>query len=133
MTVSEQIIEVLNYICEKVGLVIDWSVVFANENVIPYIELLCRKFITYEIATSVIWIVIGVILLIIVALACRGIKKCIEQKEEEITILLALVVIICSVAGVLIILNQAFDIVTCITFPEKILIEELKSIYGSIN
>lgn len=37
------------------------------------------------------------------------------------------------VGGIVIILCQTFDIVTCITFPEKVIIEELQSVYSSLK
>ena len=134
MTVSEQIIEVLNYICEQVGLAIDWSVVFASENVIPYIEQLCGKFITYEIATSVVWLVLGIILAIIAAIAFKRAKKEWDNNGiEELFIILIFVGTLCSIFAAIIIVCQTFDIVTCLTFPEKILIQELKYIYNSMK
>ena len=51
MTVSEQIIQVIDALCEKFGIVVDWT----NENVFPYLETLCEKLIAYEIATSIVW------------------------------------------------------------------------------
>ena len=60
MTVSAQIIEVLNDLCMKFGLAIDWS----QENVLPYLEELAGKYITWEIATSEMWIAVGAILLV---------------------------------------------------------------------
>lgn len=137
MTVSEQIIKVLDYICEQVGLAIDWSVVFASENVIPYIELLCGKFITYEIATSVVWMVIGIIFLIIAIKSCKiaikEYKKHMEDEEDgdEVVFIIALVITFaCIIAGIPMVLEQTFDIVTCITFPEKMIIEEIMEIYN---
>ena len=53
MTVSEQIIQVINALCEKFGIVVDWT----SKNAIPYLEVLCKKLITYEIWTSVITII----------------------------------------------------------------------------
>lgn len=132
MTVSEQIIEVLNYICEKVGLAIDWSVVFASENVIPYIELLCRKFITYEIATSVVWMVIGVIFLIITLSLLKAAKKEFDDcnGDDDWGGVLIFFTAIFAIIGIPMILCQTFDIITCVTFPEKILIEEIMEIYN---
>ena len=37
------------------------------------------------------------------------------------------------VGGIIVILCQTFDIVTCIAFPEKIIIEELQSVYSSLK
>lgn len=55
---SEEIIKVLNALAEKFGLTIDWS----SKNVIPYSEQLCHKYVNYEIATSIMWIVLGILL-----------------------------------------------------------------------
>ena len=41
MKVSEQIIQVLDALCAKLGMAIDWTA----DNVIPYIEKLCGKYI----------------------------------------------------------------------------------------
>lgn len=48
MNVSEQIIQVIDALCNKFGIAMDWT----GENVIPYFETLCEKLIKYEIATS---------------------------------------------------------------------------------
>lgn len=37
------------------------------------------------------------------------------------------------IIGIIIIICQIFDIITCVTFPEKVIIEELKSIYKTMN
>lgn len=133
MKVSEQIIEVLNYICEQVGLAIDWSVVFASENVIPYIEQLCGKFITYEIATSVVWIIIAIGFLLFAKWIFKKAKYVFEEIDDETGVFLYAASVVLIIVSVIIIACQTFDIVTCITFPEKVLIEEFKEIYNSIN
>ena len=61
MTVSSQIIEVLNDLCMKFGIAIDWSA----KNVGPYAQELAAKFISWEIATSWMWIVVGVVITIV--------------------------------------------------------------------
>ncbi|MCU6009137.1 hypothetical protein H3U41_19955, partial [Clostridioides difficile] len=57
MEFSEQIIKILDNLSDKFGMTIDWS----NKNVIPYLQTLTTKYINYEIATSVFWIIICVI------------------------------------------------------------------------
>ena len=37
------------------------------------------------------------------------------------------------VGGIIIILCQIFDVVTCVTFPEKIIIRELQLIYSNLK
>ena len=133
MTASEQIIEVLNYICEKVGLAIDWTMVFASENVIPYIEQLCGKFITYEIATSVVWMVIAISFLLFAKWIFKKAKYVFDEIDDELGCLCYAISIVLIIICALVILCQTFDIVTCLTFPEKVLLEELKRIYNSIK
>ena len=58
---STQIIEVLNDICEKFGVAVDWT----SKNVQPYLKELMTKCVNYKLATDVIWLVVGIILLII--------------------------------------------------------------------
>ena len=52
MNVSDQIIEVLNYLGRQLGITIDWTA----DNVLPYVNTLCEKFIAWEISTSWMWI-----------------------------------------------------------------------------
>ena len=48
MSISDQIIAVINDLCQKFGIAIDWTA----ENVLPYIEDLCARYIQFEIQTS---------------------------------------------------------------------------------
>lgn len=41
MQVSNQIIEVLDYLCSKIGITIDWT----ESNVLPYVQTLLEKYI----------------------------------------------------------------------------------------
>lgn len=107
MQISKEIIEVLDYLGSKVGLTIDWT----SENVLPYIQQLCGKFISWEIATSIAWIVISVLAIIVVAI--------LEKLFDGDGFFIVPVVI----AAVLIICFQTFDIVECKTFPEKTIFE----------
>ena len=57
MTVSEQIISVLNALCEKFGVAIDWTAA----NVLPYVKDLSGRIITYSIAKNIAMIVFLII------------------------------------------------------------------------
>lgn len=113
MTVSGEIIKILEYLCDKIGLTIDWT----SNNVLPYLEQLCGKFIKWEISTSIMWIVI-MFISTIAAFAFSKIAK-LDGFEKGVFWFIALISII--VVGV-----QAFDIIQCCTFPEK-------AIYDYIN
>ena len=53
MEFSQEIINVLDYLYSKFGITIDWT----SENVMPYLEELCGRYIQYEIYTSIAWCV----------------------------------------------------------------------------
>lgn len=55
--VSNQIIEVLNEICNKFGLAIDWT----SKNVQPYLQELMAKCVAYKFATSIMWLIFGIL------------------------------------------------------------------------
>lgn len=110
MTVSAQIIEVLNDLCLKFGLAIDWS----QENVLPYLEELAGKYITWEVATSTMWIVIGAIL-VVGGLICFVT----DIKWSWAGGFVAFMGCFVIVAGMCVVGDQIYDILTCKYFPEK--------------
>lgn len=133
---SEEVIKILDALAEKFGLAIDWT----SANVLPYLQQLCGKYVTYEIATSVVWMLVGICLLFIGKYVVRKAKYCWGKHKEDrrsnydmATVWLGILAGCVIVGGIIVILYQTFDIVTCITFPEKIIIEELRSIYSSLK
>ena len=132
---SEEIIKVLDALAEKFGLAIDWT----SANVIPYLEQLCGKYVNYEIATSVVWLLLGIGFLFLAKWLLKKTKYFYNEAddwEDDYGVCCVLTGIGCSIAiitGLIMIITQTFDIVTCFTFPEKIIIEELRSIYTSMK
>lgn len=137
MEVSQQIIEVLDYLCKKLGIVIDWS----SDNVLPYLQNLCNKYIQWEISTSVVWIIVGALFIVSGAILLKIRKNAIKRKEHEkyawsidywypFAAIGALVVIM---FGVTIVLCQSFDIIKCINFPELQIYEYLENKINNIN
>lgn len=114
---SKEIIEILDYLGSKMGLAIDWT----SENVLPYVEQLCNKFISWQIATSIAWIVIGVIIFLIGLLFIKFVKYCSEEIDEFLGFILLIVTLFLLISPVIIIPTQAFDIIECKTFPEKVI------------
>lgn len=133
---SEEVIKILDAFAEEFGLAIDWT----SANVFPYLQQLCGKCVTYEIVTSVIWILLGVCLLFVGKYLIRMMKYCWKKYKEDWTSDCGIIAIglgvfagLAIVGGIIIILCQTFDIVTCITFPEKIVIKELQSVYSNFK
>lgn len=136
MSVSDEIIKVLDALAEKFGMVIDWT----SQNVIPYLEQLCGRYINYEIVTSVVWLIFGVICILAGKWGIKKVQYCYKRYKENVysdwdvgSVFAGIGVGIAFLVGVIVIMCQLFDIVTCLTFPEKIILDELKSIYTNMN
>ena len=132
MQVSDEIIKVLDYLCEKVGIAVDWT----NSNILPYIEQLCTKFVKWELATSIAWLVIGIILAIV---GCCFIKPAIRrwqtyrlndiiEDNAYISIVYWVIAAVLIFIGIMVISEQIFDIITCCTFPEKVIYDYIQEI-----
>lgn len=106
MQISDEIIKVLEYLCSKIGLTIDWT----SSNMLPYIEQLCGKFVKWEIGTSIVWIGLALITTIIMLIFA----KVVDWGGLEKIILFGTICFAIIVIG-----NQIFDIVECYTLPEK--------------
>lgn len=127
MTMSDQIIAVLDNLCTKFGIAIDWT----SENVLPYVMELAGKFIKYEIVTSIVWCVVISVLLFVAFKA----YKWFHTKHKEYTLdtgleiadmAFAIILSAMIIAAIFTIPKEIFDIVTCITFPEKAIFEYIK-------
>lgn len=129
MKVSEQIIDVLEYLGEKFGIVIDWS----SDTVLPAIQTLCGKYIRWEIATSIAWIAIGVVFLIvgfiILPKAIAAVKRYQEDYDEDWRLYVSIIATaFCFLIGVLTIGTQTFDIIKCYAFPELQVFEYIQDL-----
>ena len=130
LTVSEQIIEVLNVLCDKFGLAIDWT----GQNVLPYAQELAEKMVNYELWTSVMWMflfVTGTFLCLFIGWKITK-SKDFEWDPDELAsyaaITLVFAGIILGILSAIVIVAQTMDVVTCLTFPEKIIFEIVQSI-----
>ncbi len=130
MTVSEQIIEVLNALCEKFGIAIDWTA----SNMLPYVESLTHKFIAWEISTSVFWILFMTILTTASFLISKKIyAKYQDTKYDctnwDIANIAGWIITICITLALVVTIGcQIHDIITCVTFPEMMLIEKIQGL-----
>ncbi|MDO0132386.1 hypothetical protein KLN18_14995 [Clostridioides difficile] len=124
MEFSEQIIKILDNLSDKVGMTIDWS----NTNVISYLQALTNRYINYEVVTSIFWIIIGVIVIILGALLIYLNRK-LDEDDFLIFVYVGLLIIIPSIVFIII---QSIDIITAKTFPEKTIINYLIEIKNNI-
>lgn len=137
MTVSEQIIEVIDALCAKVGIAIDWT----GENVLPYIETLCGKLINYEVGTSIAYIVIFLALIAGSIVAVKKFKpvfkngldnsKSYEIGWEMATAFSIIGLVIFYIISLIVVVGQIMDIVKCMTFPEMYVFEYVQGIISA--
>ena len=131
MNFSEQTISILDYICNKFGVVIDWT----SDNVWPMVEMLAGKYIRWEIASSILWIILFFISIIICTIGIKLIIKHIKNSSYVDEMWVAFCVFIslgifglaCGIAA------QAFDIARCIVFPELEIFEYLKETLNAMS
>lgn len=129
-TISNQIIEVLNMLCEKFGVAIDWSA----QNVLPYVQELMNKVVKYELFTSVAWIMFFVILLVVCLLNIKKISNtpkfnrndAFEKTAPTFAFLLTIVAGFLTFCLISVGIFQVIDIIACITFPEKIILRMIQ-------
>ena len=121
MKISEQIIDVLNYLCEKIGFTIDWTA----DNVLPYVETLCEKFIKWEISTSWMWIGIAGALLLLGLILSIILHKVLDDG------CIWILYVVLTIISFIIIGCQIYDIITCYTFPEKVIYDYIQQLIRS--
>lgn len=118
MTVSPEIIEVLDYLGEKFGIAINWT----SNNVLPYLQALVDKFIQWEIFTSILWIAIAAFI-IVMTITLMNLKRFREINEEtDLWVLAGLLIL----GFFVFICVQILDIIECNIFPEKVLYDFIK-------
>lgn len=138
---SAQIIEVLNDICDKFGIAVDWT----SKNIQPYLKELMTKCVNYKLATDIVWLVVGIILLIIGGVLMRfafnnnrkyhEIKDYYERMHSNLDETVAAQIIfggICLSIAVLLTLYFTINLITCVTFPEKIILDMVRSYLGNM-
>ena len=134
--VSDEIIKVFDVFANKIGVTVNWT----QDNILPYMQKLCGQYVTYEMATSAFWIVIGVCLLFLGKYLISQTKNCWAKSKEDpysdddvLAIVFGLLAALSIINGITVVGAQIMDIITCLTFPEKVILDELQSVYQSLN
>lgn len=122
MTASQQVIEVIDELCRRFGIVVDWS----KDNVFPYVEELIGKIVNYELWTSVAWLVMAIVsgyfIYRLLKWSAKGLKEH-NWMDNDPYCVGAIVGAFLAAGAVVVFCQQVLDIVTCLTFPEKVLYE----------
>ena len=136
MNVSEQIINVLNNLCQKFGMAIDWS----SANVLPYLKELCGRFINYEIYTSIAYMVLMLVLCVIPWVIFGATFKGAKNEDWDssyfiscVNVLFGVIAIFMSLVAIVGISCQVFDIIEAIHLPEKTIYDYISCQINSVN
>lgn len=125
MEFGDEVIKILNYLCEKIGVTIDWT----NDNALPYLKVLCGKYVKWETQTSIAWIVIALVSVVLAFITAFIIHK---HCNFDIFDNFEWWVFACAVIiAMIVICTQVFDIIECNTFPEKAIYDYIKMEMGS--
>ena len=131
MKFSEELIEILEYLGNKIGIVVDWT----SSNVMSYLQDFLSRYVNYEIVTSTVWLIVGLILLAISLICYKRYGKAYQRYQESNnydecgwTIVVG---VISLVVGILLIGTQVFDIIKCVYLPELKMYEYISSLIES--
>ena len=131
MSFSNEIINVLNYLCGKFGIAIDWTA----DNVMPYLEDLCGRYIEYEVYTSIVWCVVLAAIVIVTGLIwlIGSIVNRVSRSRSDIPEIFSVLFFVFLAIGFITWACQAFDIIECYTIPEKTILEYLKHLMNTAS
>lgn len=120
-SVVDQIIQVIEYLGLKFGIAIDWS----SEKLVPIAEHIAESYISWEITTSILWLSLGVVALVMGTTIAILIGR--EFDRDEVDEILLWVCVIIAFAGLVVSVCQGLDIIKCLTFPELKIVEYIQS------
>lgn len=130
---SEEIIKVLDELGKRFGIMIDWS----NQNIVPYLQELLKRFIYYRNITACVWIVISIAMTIGGIVLFKFLNKWKKSdnynkgycSDDEFLAAMGYIFSICMIAlGIGLILGNIFGIVKNVCMPEMVVYEYIKNI-----
>ena len=131
---SEEIIKVIDELGKRFGIVIDRS----NQNIIPYLQELLKRFICYQNITACVWIIISIAITISGVVMIKFLNKWRKSdnynesycSDDEFLATLGYILSICIIAlGIGLIIGNILGIVKNICMPEMVVYEYIKNIY----
>ena len=130
---SDEIAKALNDLSQRFGIAVDWT----SSNMLPYLQMLTKKYMNYRLIMSIENLIVGVLLLVISVILTKAAKRCYNKFksgeadffDEEICfhvgIASGIIAIVVFAFSCCVIRAGLKDIITCIIFPEKLILDEL--------
>lgn len=125
---NEELIKALTELANKFGVAIDWT----SQNALPYVQELMNRIVRFEIATSIMWLIIGLMFIVGTYWIIKLVKFFQQKNKEEpyeawdlwAGVAIGLTVL-SPVIGVCIIFQQVYDFILCNILPEVIVLRYL--------
>lgn len=135
MSFSQELITVLDYLAQKLGLAIDWT----STNIKPYLQDLCSRYIEYEICNSIlticVWAAFMLFFMCWLIPAHLTSKNKLNWNWDCFTPWVAAVAwigfVICLVGTIAAAAIEGFHIIECLKMPEKVIIEYVQGLLES--
>lgn len=129
MEFSREIIAILDYLCQRFGIAIDWT----SDNVMPYLQDLGERFIQYEIYTSFALCVLAAVVLVVSGVIWFLATILDKNRRTYIGEVSKVVFFVALVVGAFICMMETIDIIECYTLPEKTIFDYLQTLVDSAN
>lgn len=133
MKLSEEVIAILDNVCAKFGVAVDWT----SENVVPYLTELAGKCVKYELVTSILCVVVLGAMWVACFIGCyvcikrerkaEGVDSDMEELMDACAAVLLGTGCVVFCIWLIIAVFQAHDIIACLTFPEKVILPYIKA------
>lgn len=127
---SEEIIKVLDELGKRFGIVIDWS----NQNIIPYLQELFKRFICYRNITACVWIILSIAMTISGVVMIRSLNKWrtsddYDDCDDDMLAILGYIFSVFIIAlGIGLIIGNVFVIIKNVCIPEMAVYEYITNI-----
>lgn len=128
---NEELIKTLTELAKKFGVAIDWT----SQNALPYVQELASRIVKFEVATSVLWAIVGAMMVISFRWWMPFIRNLARKEEEKpydmydfYKALATAGMIITMIIGGLIIGQQVYDLIQCAILPETVVLRYLRLI-----
>lgn len=130
---SEEIIKVIDELGKRFGIVIDWS----NQNILPYLQELLKRFICYRNITACVWIIISIAMAISGVVMFKFLNKWRKSEnydsdydsDDVVLAFFGYIFSICMIAlGIVLVIGNMLGIVENICMPEMVVYEYIKNI-----
>ena len=127
---SDEIIKLLDDLGQRFGIAIDWT----SENVLPYLQNLMDRFITYNIAMNILYIAVCAIIIVGSIIGIPKISRYAKEKIKEDprsdwdcgVVIINVFWVIASILSTTYLLRSISNIIRCVTIPEVVIFNYLQ-------